>query len=73
MVFNEKGDLLSFDSSELSIERACAVNDERNSRFEYSFVDFPNPFKQWENVRIIGLPAVDDEESQYIYLQRIQG
>ena len=61
MVFNEKGDLLSFDSSELSIERACAVNDERNSRFEYSFVDFPNPFKQWENVRIIGLPAVDDE------------
>lgn len=61
MVFNEKGDLLSFDSSELSLERASAVNDENNSRFEYAFVNFPNPFEQWENVRIIGLPAVDDE------------
>ena len=61
MLLNERGQIYSFESNELSIDRFSLVNNTDGSRFEYTYVDIPNPFKRFDIVENIGFHADKDK------------
>ena len=61
MILTGRGNTVSFESSELSIDRFAAVNKVVNDRFECAFVNFPNPFNKIDNVRVIDLSGCKED------------
>ncbi|MBE5861201.1 MAG: hypothetical protein E7301_13915 [Butyrivibrio sp.] len=56
MKLNEKGEIISFESNEMPIDSFSKFNKSSAERFEYGFVQLPNPFEKGEALTVIGMP-----------------